>query len=93
MLPKLYMYIVNLSLINAEEITIKYFEAGHTFMSVGSFHYLVEKLIFDINDFTDAFFSKWKSLQSFKNVSTSVVYPADLSVIKVNRNSLFVFST
>lgn len=45
--------------IAAETITIKYFEAGHTFMSADSFHHLVEKELkrnpkcYDFQDFVN----------------------------------------
>ena len=51
--------IVNSAEIQAEDITFKYFEAGHTFMSADSFHHGVEQQmrkqpggnVYDFNDF------------------------------------------
>lgn len=37
------VYIVNSDEIEADEIILKYFEPGHTFMSADSFHHQVEK--------------------------------------------------
>lgn len=65
------IYIINSVVISAKEITIKYFESGHTFMSADSFHHCVEKSmkvnkqskIYDFNDFKEA------TAQASKNVS------------------------
>ena len=41
---------------HVEKVTFKYFEKGHTFMSAGSFHHLVEKKIREkkfLYDFSD----------------------------------------
>ncbi|KAG5885241.1 hypothetical protein JTB14_032940 [Gonioctena quinquepunctata] len=53
-------YIVNSSEIAANKIHLKYFQAGHTFMSADSFHHQVELSmkksgnIYDFNDFHEA---------------------------------------
>lgn len=44
---------------NANEIEIKYFESGHTFMSADSFHHQIEQSmfkgsLFDFGDFKEA---------------------------------------
>lgn len=49
-----------ISIIRAEEIVIKYFEPGHSFMSADSFHHQVElsmkrkKNVYDYKDFHDS---------------------------------------
>lgn len=52
------VYIVNSSNVKCEEVHIKYFEPGHTYMSADSFHHQVEqsmknKKIYDFDDFTN----------------------------------------
>lgn len=55
-----FMYIVNSVEVCVENIEIKYFEPGHTFMSADSFHHQVElslkrkKKVFDFEDFVGA---------------------------------------
>ncbi|XP_031327380.1 uncharacterized protein LOC116160352 [Photinus pyralis] len=55
------LYIVNSDEINANEIVIKYFEPGHTFMAADSFHHKVElsmkkmgNKLYDFGDFVQA---------------------------------------
>lgn len=54
------VYIINSDEIATKEITLKYFEPGHTFMSADSFHHQVEKSmekmhnVYDFNDFQQA---------------------------------------
>ena len=54
------IYIINSKNITARDITINYFEPGHTFMSADSFHHQVElslkkkKKVYDFHDFTKA---------------------------------------
>ncbi|XP_074039958.1 uncharacterized protein [Leptinotarsa decemlineata] len=58
----MFVTIINSNVIAASEITIKYFEAGHTFMSADSVHHGVEQSmkttnkgnIYDFNDFVKA---------------------------------------
>ena len=51
-----------------DTITIKYFEKGHTFMSVDSFHHLVEKeickmkFLYDFDDFVSCVSNKGEAL-------------------------------
>lgn len=51
---------MNSNELNVELLTIKYFQAGHTFMSADSFHHQVElslkrnPKVFDFNDFKTA---------------------------------------
>lgn len=55
-----FVYIVNSTEINTNEIDIKYFEPGHSFMSADSFHHQVELSmkrkgkLYDFNDFKAA---------------------------------------
>ncbi|KAG5900557.1 hypothetical protein JTB14_022864 [Gonioctena quinquepunctata] len=55
-----FVYAVNSNELNVELLTIKYFQAGHTFMSADSFHHQVElslkrnPKVFDFNDFKNA---------------------------------------
>lgn len=61
--------IVNDTILNAESITLKYFEPGHTFMSADHFHHQVEKSmkkkgkVYDFDDFVDVV----KKANSMKN--------------------------
>lgn len=63
------IYIVNSGEINADKIVIKFFEAGHTFMSADSFHHRVElsmkrmkNKIYDFEDFYTAVISAGKNV-------------------------------
>ena len=58
---------VNNSCTSLETITLKYFDAGHTYMSADSFHHLVEKeaKMYNLYDFQDF-------LTYFSNVATAV---------------------
>lgn len=53
------IYIINSTEVDTEEICLKYFEKGHTFMSADSFHHQVEmalkakKKVYDFPDFRD----------------------------------------
>lgn len=55
-----FVYAVNSSELNFKTITLRYFEAGHTFMAADSFHHRVESSlkrkgkIYDFVDFVDA---------------------------------------
>lgn len=49
-------FFINLNATALKEIKLKYFEKGHTFMSVDSYHHMVEKAMKDLNivyDFED----------------------------------------
>ncbi|KAG5866621.1 hypothetical protein JTB14_035098 [Gonioctena quinquepunctata] len=67
------MYIINSDQINADKIIVKYFEAGHTFMSADSFHHRVElamkrmkNKIYDFDDFCEAVSSAGKNVNTKK---------------------------
>lgn len=52
-----FMYVVNCSEVQVENLEIKYFQSGHTFMAADSFHHQVElsmkkkAKVYDFNDF------------------------------------------
>lgn len=54
------IYLVNSGEVNMQTVTLKYFEAGHTFMSADSFHHQVETAlkrkgkVYDFKDYADA---------------------------------------
>lgn len=54
-----FIYIVNSSEVALENLVVKYFEPGHTFMAADSFHHQVElslkrkKRVYDFNDFVN----------------------------------------
>ncbi|VEN39228.1 unnamed protein product [Callosobruchus maculatus] len=54
-----FMYVVNSSEVAVEDITIKFFEPGHTFMAADAFHHQVElalkrkKKVYDFDDFCE----------------------------------------
>ncbi|KAG5889200.1 hypothetical protein JTB14_000625 [Gonioctena quinquepunctata] len=67
------IYIINSDQINADKIIVKYFEAGHTFMSADSFHHRVElamkrmkNKIYDFDDFCEAVSSAGKNVNTKK---------------------------
>lgn len=68
------IYIVNSDLICVKEITLNYFESGHTFMSADRFHHQVElslkhqKKTYDFNDFAHAVGNANKSKLNVKKM-------------------------
>ena len=68
---------INFSCTSLEIITLKYFEAGHTYMSADSFHHLVEKetkKMYNLYDFQDF-------LKCVSNVRRTVnINPADFHI-------------
>ncbi|XP_050516561.1 uncharacterized protein LOC126891429 [Diabrotica virgifera virgifera] len=61
-----FIYIVNATEVNLKQLTIKYFERGHTFMSADHFHHQVEKslkrakTVWDFNDYVQCVLNSTK---------------------------------
>lgn len=90
-----FVHIVNSKNVALENLTVNFFEPGHTFMSADSFHHQVElslkkqKKTYDFQDFVDAVATSNSGKVDVKSMTISDFYKwKDChSAVKINKNS------